>query len=1461
MKLRYVQVLDALDFGDAVSNQVIRLHQNLLTKGENSQIFSKYADYRVENYRQHIAQFYIDEQTIILHHFAGYSEIAEEICSLRGYKILVYHNITPHTFFEEGTQLYKFCNQGRYQLKQIIGNYNLILGDSIFNCLEAEQLGAKLVKELPIIVPDVSVIPLSEKLVENLRSKIDKVWLFVGRIAPNKRQDLLIEIFAQYMKLYPEKKHHLYLVGKYFDDDTYYNHICQKIYGLGIDKQVTLTGKVEDEELPAYYKAADIFICMSEHEGFCVPIVEAFNHQIPVVAYAETAVANTMGKSHGVLKSLDIETAVQKIHSVFTESWFKEELINHGLKQANRFTFEAVGKRFDEIIDKFIICKKQESPLRVSVVICTYNRSDYLKRCLNYLKDQDYPHFEVIVVNGPSTDDTMEILTTENNIKVVQNPLRNLSVSRNLGIQHASGEIVAFIDDDALPYDNWLVEIVNRYNELPCNIVGVGGRTFFANQFQFQFEFGIIDSFGNHLEIAYNDPRKNNSKYYRHLLGTNCSFRKDALLTINGFDEQYDYYLDETDLALRLQENLGLIVNANQAYVRHEFAQSHNRLGKYNFNWFVIGKNTAYFGLKNSKDFSIAQRVWITAKNILRDRCWSFFLAWHQSDLGFEEAFYYSYRTVLGALRGYYDSCFPRKLGQNLNSINKVFLPYLGKEDHIYAKETNSSVQKMHILIISQEFPPNSFGGIGAYNQTLARELIQMGHEVTVISRGLRDCTHVIGLFTHIEVASVGNYDDLPNYPILSKNLNWARKVAEIAKEVHRTRPISVIESALWDFEGLGILMLRPEFKVPLIVRLVTPLLVSIKMNGWQINDDFQLCAELEKELISCADIVIGISNSIKDTVVSTYNLIPDNRWLVQPLGVQPWPTYTNVTNYGELPKDLKRGSTQILFIGRLESRKGIDIFLQALTLIMPNNPDIFVWIAGNDIEGWTEKASKLFNRDVLSRVQFLGKVDEERRELLYANCDFLVFPSRYESFGLVPLEAMVYCKPVIGARSASIPEVIIDGECGLLFEPNNYQNLAEKILLLVNDQTLKNHLSQGAKKRVEVLSARNMAKASVNIYQSLMDDNADFKVLQHPIIQKILTEIADNEKQMLDIKDHALNNHEKINQKNILDLNNYNEPPNNSAWSVTTPRIIRWSWLNSILNNFLVPKMVKFINSVLFESMQRQTYINKILLNSHESNFKQQEIDILKTRMDTFSKSIEELKDSLNYQLNILHESMINEKQSLDNYFQEIKAISNNIQNLNIIENEMTRSEFNYQFKSQNVLTPVIINAEKIKEYQNNLRLNLGCGNKLMPNYINIDQRQLSGVDVIAEIINLPFEKGSVSEIYSAHIIEHFTEFEVVNHILPYWYQLIKSNGKLIVICPDAESMMIEYVKGNFPWENLRKVTYGGQDYQGNYHYNMYNPASLSQILSSCGFKDVTIVDKKRVNGLCYEMEVHALK
>ncbi len=157
-------------------------------------------------------------------------------------------------------------------------------------------------------------------------------------------------------------------------------------------------------------------------------------------------------------------------------------------------------------------------------------------------------------------------------------------------------------------------------------------------------------------------------------------------------------------------------------------------------------------------------------------------------------------------------------------------------------------------------------------------------------------------------------------------------------------------------------------------------------------------------------------------------------------------------------------------------------------------------------------------------------------------------------------------------------------------------------------------------------------------------------------------------------------------------------------------------------------------------------------------------------------------------------------------------------------------------------------------------LRLNLGSGHIPIDEYVNVDGRALPGVDLVAEVGDLPLEPGSVDEIRSSHLLEHFPAPRL-NELLGYWYRLLRPGGVFVAVVPDAESMIRTYVSGDTPWEDLKEVTFGGQEYSGDFHFTMFSQDDLVTTLTGLGFTDVKVIDAGRRNGACLEMEVVAYK
>lgn len=161
--------------------------------------------------------------------------------------------------------------------------------------------------------------------------------------------------------------------------------------------------------------------------------------------------------------------------------------------------------------------------------------------------------------------------------------------------------------------------------------------------------------------------------------------------------------------------------------------------------------------------------------------------------------------------------------------------------------------------------------------------------------------------------------------------------------------------------------------------------------------------------------------------------------------------------------------------------------------------------------------------------------------------------------------------------------------------------------------------------------------------------------------------------------------------------------------------------------------------------------------------------------------------------------------------------------------------------------------------DVQQPLRLNLGCGHKPHPDKLNVDVRELPGVDIVAGVDELPFDSHSVDCIYAAHLLEHFPRRYLLDTLLPYWQSLLKPGGSLQLVVPDSQAMLAAHQRGEIDFATLAEVTFGKQDYEGDFHYAMYSPDSLIALLQEAGFEHVRLLASDRINGDCREMEVEA--
>jgi GT2 family glycosyltransferase len=243
---------------------------------------------------------------------------------------------------------------------------------------------------------------------------------------------------------------------------------------------------------------------------------------------------------------------------------------------------------------------------RVSIIVNTLDRAEWLRKLLPALDGVDYPAFEVIVVNGPSRDDTEALLASlRGRIKAERCATANLSRSRNIGIAAAAGDVIVFTDDDAVPATpDWLRHLVAPLVADPA-LGAVGGPVLRGDQEEWEFQGRVASDYGElrePYEAAALGLETDGRRWVRYTQGNNCAFRRDALLTIGGFDETFTYYLDEVDVCLRLARAGRPIALAPRAIVRHYSASAAHRKSWHDRNWDVMARSDAYYCLKNGGD-------------------------------------------------------------------------------------------------------------------------------------------------------------------------------------------------------------------------------------------------------------------------------------------------------------------------------------------------------------------------------------------------------------------------------------------------------------------------------------------------------------------------------------------------------------------------------------------------------------------------------------------------------------------------------------------------------------------------------------------------------------------------------------------------------------------------------------------------------------------------------------------
>jgi glycosyltransferase involved in cell wall biosynthesis len=289
------QFLPAFHYGDAIGNSTVRFHDYLVSQGIESRIIALTIDDNLEGRAEYFGDYRENPRSLKILHFAVPSELTDYFSGARGKKIMIYHNITPSHFFADfSDELVKFTAEGRNHLEKLKNCFDMAIADSQYNADELKTLQVKNISVFPIMLNLAEYSGIHSRAFLNLFRDERKNIIFVGRISPNKKIEDLVKMLFFYKK-FVSPSIRLIIAGKTSTLPKYYlalRDLASRF--LLTSEDIVFTGHIPFDELLSVYRMADVFVSMSEHEGFCLPLIESCLFQVPVVAYNAGAVAETL---------------------------------------------------------------------------------------------------------------------------------------------------------------------------------------------------------------------------------------------------------------------------------------------------------------------------------------------------------------------------------------------------------------------------------------------------------------------------------------------------------------------------------------------------------------------------------------------------------------------------------------------------------------------------------------------------------------------------------------------------------------------------------------------------------------------------------------------------------------------------------------------------------------------------------------------------------------------------------------------------------------------------------------------------------------------------------------------------------------------------------------------------------------------------------------------------------------
>jgi glycosyltransferase involved in cell wall biosynthesis len=353
--MRIDQLVPAFHRGDAIGDTALHMKKYFHSRGFLSEIYCLSRDKGLEQSSKLFSEYQMCKPSdITILHFALPSPLTKAFMDLSSRKAIIYHNLTPSGFFTDfSPEMARISRIGREELKSLVSHVSLALADSEFNRQELVEVGFQHTEVFPLYIDFEKYNKPMERFFHSLFDDDRINILFVGRIVPNKKIEDLIRVLFTYKK-YISPLVRLIVVGKTISLPKYFHSLIRFADEFYLKpEEICFTGHIPDEEMFALYNVADVFLSLSEHEGFGLPFIESMVFDVPIIAYDCTAVPYTLDGAGILIKEKRVEYVSELIDIVARDQGTRKKVIEGQRKRLKEFKDisdrDLLGRLIDEL--------------------------------------------------------------------------------------------------------------------------------------------------------------------------------------------------------------------------------------------------------------------------------------------------------------------------------------------------------------------------------------------------------------------------------------------------------------------------------------------------------------------------------------------------------------------------------------------------------------------------------------------------------------------------------------------------------------------------------------------------------------------------------------------------------------------------------------------------------------------------------------------------------------------------------------------------------------------------------------------------------------------------------------------------------------------------------------------------------------------------------------------------------